>query len=441
MGLAGSVVSVVSAKGISGAGVAKGAAMAAKVKARMIGVAAVLVIVGSAGTAMYLSKGTAGRPASAPAATGPSLDYLDAYALPPGRVIANFPDVGQAVREAALRARTGGKLVRKPGFMVWGWTGNKLSSASVWGPPVGAVPLDRILDIYDAEVGSALRAPEFQGDIVFRVGATEEEYLASLSAMVSERLHHPVKCASHPQLMDVVVLSGSYHFSAVSLDVAGDHPALSIALYVNRIEEANYESGSARQFAGTVGKEIGMPVVIDCPDFPKHVGWASSQDCLNLVDPADVEALLRHVTEGSGLAVSREKRSIRCLFVENAQDHLPVAAWQDERRVSPFEEVRWKAELPEVEVEGTWYGLAGVGRYSVERLVGFAKESEPGDWKKRFEEDFVVMLRLMGVDDVTERGVAPLWLKDLQTGKVRMREAVMTEENRQEILKTRQSGG
>ena len=31
------------------------------------------------------------------------------YALPPGRVIVNFPDVDQAVREAALRARWGGK--------------------------------------------------------------------------------------------------------------------------------------------------------------------------------------------------------------------------------------------------------------------------------------------------------------------------------------------
>ena len=29
---------------------------------------------------------------------------------------------------------------------------------------------------------------------MFRVGATEKEYLADLSAMVSERLHHPVKC-------------------------------------------------------------------------------------------------------------------------------------------------------------------------------------------------------------------------------------------------------
>ena len=117
-----------------------------------------------------------------------------------------------------------------------------------------------------------------------------------------------------------------------------------------------------------------------------------------VIDPADVETLLKHVTEETGLSASREKRSMRCLFVENAEDHLPVAAWQDERRVSPFEGVRWKEELPEVQVEGTWYGLAGAGKYSVERLVAFARGSEPKDWKKRFEEDFVAMLALMGVE-------------------------------------------
>ena len=107
---------------------------------------------------------------------------------------------------------------------------------------------------------------------------------------------------------------------------------------------------------------------------------------------------MQNVAAQTGLTISHEKRSIRCLFVENAEDHLKVDAWNEYPHVSPFEAVRWNGESPDVEVEGKWYGLVGVEKYSVERLVGFAKESAPTDWKKRFEEDFVALVGLMGVN-------------------------------------------
>jgi hypothetical protein len=89
-----------------------------------------------------------------------------------------------------------------------------------------------------------------------------------------------------------------------------------------------------------------------------------------------------------------------------------------------------------VEVEGKWYGLVGAGSYSVDRLVGYAKESAPKEWKKRFEEDFVALMGMMGVD--VDRETVPLWLKDLGTGRVRMKKVAMTEEKRSKVLEGRQ---
>ena len=176
--LAGAVTSAVTAKGAGAALTAKGAAMtAAKVKAGLIGVAAVGVIVGSAGVAVYWSKSPVGAagpvgggaPAVRAAAAANAPDYLSAYALPPGRVVANFPDLDPAVRQAAFDAVTAGKIHGKPSFMVLKWTGNTLSweTVSTGGPGDGSFPLDKILGIDNAAVASALLVPGVSLGILF----------------------------------------------------------------------------------------------------------------------------------------------------------------------------------------------------------------------------------------------------------------------------------
>ena len=450
--LASTVTSAVAAKGAGATVAAKGATMTAA-KAGLIGVAAVGVIVGSAGVAMYLSKSPVGAAApmgggavavSEPVAAESAPNYLSAYALPPGRVIANFPDLDPAARQAAFDAVTAGRIPGKPVFMLLKWTGNSLSYELVTtgGPaalPVRleSIPLDRIFGIQYGEVASALTVPKFPGDIVYRAGATEEEYLASLGEMASAQLNRPIKCAIRQQVMDVVVLKGTYRYTPVA-DLPADDKGM-ILLYVDSISaDPGGDCGTistAQGFARDLSLMILQPVAIECPNFPHGVGYRNTQR-LGFGGTSEQRALfLQNVATQMGLSVSHEKRLIRCLFVENAEDHLKVDAWNEYPHISPFEGVRWIAELPEVAVDGKWYGLVGVGNYSVERLVGFAKESAPQDWKKRFEEDFVALVGLMGVE--VDREVVPLWLKDLETGKVRMREVAMTEEKRRAVMEGR----
>ncbi len=449
--LAGTVTSAVAAKGAGAAVAVKGAAMtAAKVKAGLIGVAAVGVIVGSAGVAMYLSKSPAGAAApvgggtvavSAPAAAEAAPDYLSAYTLPPGRVVANFPDLDPTVRQAAFDAVTAGKIHGKPGFMLLKWMGNSLSweSITTGGPAVGSVPLDKIFGIDDAEVASALMLPEFGGDIVYRAGATEEEYLASLGEMMSEKLNRPIRCVIRQQMMDVVVLKGAYTYTPVADRPTDDIDKGTILLYADALNGDGGSGGSLanpQKLARIVSDEILQPVVIECSNFPRDARYHLKQKFGSVGDTPEQRTLfVQNVAAQTGLTISHEKREMRCLFVENAEDHLKVDAWNEYPHVSPFEGVRWNGESPDVEVEGKWFGLVGVGKYSVERLVGFAKESEGKDWKKRFEKDFVALAGLMGVE--VDREVVPLWLKDLGTEKVRMREVMMTEENRRAVMEGR----
>jgi hypothetical protein len=62
---------------------------------------------------------------------------------------------------------------------------------------------------------------------------------------------------------------------------------------------------------------------------------------------------------------------------------------------SPFTAVRWRGEVPEVEVDGTFYELVSLNDLATSTLVEFCKRTYGASYQKRFSEDLVeVLLRM-----------------------------------------------
>jgi hypothetical protein len=109
----------------------------------------------------------------------------------------------------------------------------------------------------------------------------------------------------------------------------------------------------------------------------------------------------------------------------------PAPASAQDDKVSPFSMVRWKGETPEVQVDGSWYGLVSIDGVKTETILAHCKSAYGDRWAKRFCEDLVEVLSTMG--HAPEATVA-LVLTDLRSGKrVTAPRVVMTEENRQTI--------
>ena len=107
-----------------------------------------------------------------------------------------------------------------------------------------------------------------------------------------------------------------------------------------------------------------------------------------------------------------------------------AAADADKR--APFTGVRWRGEIPEVEVGGTWMELLAIDGVPAERIVAFCKARypRPADvlWRKRFSEDLVEVLTAMKKPPGPRVTLALRNLADSSRTEV---EAAMTSENRQ----------
>jgi hypothetical protein len=110
--------------------------------------------------------------------------------------------------------------------------------------------------------------------------------------------------------------------------------------------------------------------------------------------------------------------------------------WQGYPRLSPFEAVRWRESVPEVRVKGVWYELLSLNGLSSKEIVAFCKSVDKREWQKRFEEDLIEVLSLMG-HDANKR--ATLKVRQLDSGEDKtLKDVPMTEENRKALWKARQ---
>lgn len=75
----------------------------------------------------------------------------------------------------------------------------------------------------------------------------------------------------------------------------------------------------------------------------------------------------------------------------------PAASQDHDVKVSPFSGLRWtEAGEPEVQVRGTWYRPLRIDGLGVDRILAFCESRWPGQQRKRFGEDLIEAMVLMG---------------------------------------------
>ena len=72
------------------------------------------------------------------------------------------------------------------------------------------------------------------------------------------------------------------------------------------------------------------------------------------------------------------------------------AAQDHERKASPFDAVRWEDQRPLVRVDDDWYELRAIDDLPLDELLTFCAERWPGQTRRRFEEDLVEVMVLLG---------------------------------------------
>ena len=73
-----------------------------------------------------------------------------------------------------------------------------------------------------------------------------------------------------------------------------------------------------------------------------------------------------------------------------------VQGQQAPSKSSPFQQVRWVGDSPEVFIESNWYTPVTIDGVQVEAILSFCQQRWPGRMKKRFGEDLPEALELMG---------------------------------------------
>jgi hypothetical protein len=109
----------------------------------------------------------------------------------------------------------------------------------------------------------------------------------------------------------------------------------------------------------------------------------------------------------------------------------PLAPAFVQDRASPFDGLRWNERMPEVLLEETWYRPLFIDDVAVEDVLEFCAERWPGKREKRFGEDLVEALMLMGHEP---RSTVTLVLERVDDGsEVTLEGVVMTEAKRNAI--------
>ena len=56
------------------------------------------------------------------------------------------------------------------------------------------------------------------------------------------------------------------------------------------------------------------------------------------------------------------------------------------KRLAPFSGIRWRKDIPEVQVDAIWYELIALNDLPVSQIFTYQKNNRDNDWKKHFGE-------------------------------------------------------
>ena len=98
---------------------------------------------------------------------------------------------------------------------------------------------------------------------------------------------------------------------------------------------------------------------------------------------------------------------------------------------APYTGVRWEGDKPVVKIGENWFTLVSIDGVATDNIVAFSRRTYQDKWRKRFEEDLVLVLAGMGHEpkDTVQLVVSPLGSSEKRT----LKDVPMTEANRQAI--------
>ena len=224
-------------------------------------------------------------PAADVAAPEPATDDpAAAYALKPGQLIAHFPNPPSEAHDLYERKHHPGSQLGERGHLIFAYSddgtltemgymmGSQYSVRSLLETTVGIAPQDTDSS---ASFGPALWT--VTGDVVYRQGATPDQYIAALQQFVQQELHIQatltLRNVDHP----VIVLRGTWTHDptldenprkpAIRL-MQGDAPADGV---YPKYPSSYYGGVDQHTLASAIGYWINEPVVTECKGFPKNV--------------------------------------------------------------------------------------------------------------------------------------------------------------------------
>lgn len=164
-------------------------------------------------------------------------------------------------------------------------------------------------------------------DVVYRDGVPSEKLLEGLQAALRQELGWQIRLAFREVERNVAVASGIYKHSSLP-EYKGLHSLDSVEIYGSERRKDPHMgpggSGDIHEFLHWVGSSIGRPVVGgEVVGAPERLSWFEGPRLLDAERqtvfplPQDqVDLVLKHITEQTGLTFTEEVRNVRILFVE-----------------------------------------------------------------------------------------------------------------------------
>jgi hypothetical protein len=278
-----------------------------------------------------------GRPALAEA-TAPTQDdravkeFLDAYSLAPGEVLKRIPPPRPGgVRVWAERNRRGaGDDLEHVSSMTFRWVDpdrleqhwSRFGGAEGWSIRELPTFLGCHVSRTEIEGDAQLLNSQISGDWVYRKGASDEQIVRRLEAIVQRALKQRVRLEFRNLERDVIVAAGAYRSMPVR---GGQQDRIEIyAKEIIRDGTGGGGSGTLAEFLRWVGDWIEWPVVNEVTAPPAgNIAWHTNSrkpvDEQTRREDHDEALVLPHLREQTGLTFTRARRKIRILLVERAR--------------------------------------------------------------------------------------------------------------------------
>jgi RNA polymerase sigma factor (sigma-70 family) len=304
--------------------VALGAGAVVKTKLVLLCTAALILVGASAAVIMQVSASRrpaganaaatapASRPSTAPAtARAPGdwqAEFNAVYALAPGEVLKRVPPPPIPQRQRFFnQLDPSGRLFDPRAGYVFVWSDR--GAESVRGPltthTLGTL-LSYGLDVpsYTVDLGG-LRNVRLSGDWVVLEGSPEDQRLPALARILERDWGTKLAFEKRTLEREVFVARGQFK-------PKGDERMPVIDLFTAEPPRSGLRPGTLREFFETIGELADTHVLHDNADFKSKLAWRFGKGVRpnTALNPPDVETMLDHVSEQTGLQFKREIRPV-----------------------------------------------------------------------------------------------------------------------------------